>query len=117
MYPLPDRVHCPLRGGHSTRDTNPNGSPRVSSANAVADNIDYDDIKHFIKENTTPGQGKSISVPGRGDDKLAEFENALFHILADQHQRIDLFVKSKAGEIQRRLGEFLSCAMRGARMR
>ncbi|CZT20968.1 uncharacterized protein RCC_06829 [Ramularia collo-cygni] len=66
-------------------------------------NIDYDDIKYFIKEHTTPGQGKSVSVPGRGDDKLIEFENALFHILADQHQRIDLFVKSKSGEIQRRL--------------
>lgn len=76
----------------------------LANANAVADNIDYDDIKHFIKENTTPGQGKSVSVPGRGDDKLAEFENALFHILADQHHRIDLFVKSKSGEIQRRLG-------------
>ncbi|EME44432.1 hypothetical protein DOTSEDRAFT_152287 [Dothistroma septosporum NZE10] len=66
-------------------------------------NIDYDDIKNFIKENTTPGKGKTVSVPGRGDDKLAEFENSLFNILADQHQRIDLFVKSKAGEIQRRL--------------
>ncbi|KAM3420682.1 hypothetical protein BST61_g3937 [Cercospora zeina] len=66
-------------------------------------NIDYDDIKHFIKEKTTPGKGKTISVPGRGEDKVAEFENALFHILQDQHQRIDLFVKSKAGEIQRRL--------------
>ncbi|SMR64034.1 unnamed protein product [Zymoseptoria tritici ST99CH_1A5] len=66
-------------------------------------NIDYDDIKHFIKEHTTPGKGKTVSVPGRGDDKLVEFENALFHILADQHQRIDLFVRSKAGEIQRRL--------------
>ncbi|GIZ44449.1 hypothetical protein CKM354_000764600 [Cercospora kikuchii] len=66
-------------------------------------NIDYDDVKHFIKEHTTPGKGKTISVPGRGEDKLAEFENALFHILQDQHQRIDLFVKSKAGEIHRRL--------------
>lgn len=73
---------------------------------AFTDNIDYDDIKHFIKENTTPGKGKSVSVPGRGEDKLFEFENALFHILQDQHERINLFVKSKAGEIQRRLGEF-----------
>jgi hypothetical protein len=74
---------------------------------ACADNIDYDDIKYFIKEHTTPGKGKTVSVPGRGDDKLAEFENALFHILADQHQRIDLFVRSKAGEIQRRLGKMI----------
>ncbi|EME85053.1 uncharacterized protein MYCFIDRAFT_214933 [Pseudocercospora fijiensis CIRAD86] len=66
-------------------------------------NIDYDDIKHFIKENTTPGKGKSVSVPGKGDDKLEHFEHALFHILADQHHRIDLFARSKSGEIQRRL--------------
>lgn len=79
----------------------------LPSANSVStDNIDYDDIKHFIKENTTAGKGKTVSIPGRGEDKLVEFENALFHILQDQHQRIDLFVKSKAGEIQRRLGEF-----------
>lgn len=53
-------------------------------------------------------------MPGRGDDKLVEFENALFHILADQHQRIDLFVRSKAGEIQRRLGE-LFCILSARR--
>jgi len=69
-----------------------------------ADNIDYDDIKHFIKERTTPGQGKAVAVPGRGDDKADEFENDLFAILEEQHHRIDLFVKSKAREIQHRLG-------------
>lgn len=69
-----------------------------------ADNIDYDDIKHFIKERTTPGQGKSVAVPGRGDDKANDFENDLFTILEEQHHRIDLFVKSKAREIQHRLG-------------
>jgi SPX domain protein involved in polyphosphate accumulation len=67
-------------------------------------NIDYDDIKYFIKEHTTPGKGKTISVPGRPDEKLAKLENDLFRILEEQHQRIDLFVKSKAGEVQRRLG-------------
>lgn len=79
-----------------------------SANNLSVDNIDYDDIKHFIKENTTPGKGKAVSVPGRGEAKLQEFENGLFHHLAEQHHRIDLFVKSKAGEIQRRLGELQS---------
>lgn len=81
----------------------------LTANDATADNIDYDDIKNFIKENTTPGKGKTLSVPGRGDDKLLQFENSLFHILVDQHQRIHLFVRSKAGEIQRRLGEFAIC--------
>ncbi|CAK3867013.1 SPX domain-containing [Lecanosticta acicola] len=68
-------------------------------------NIDYDDVKNFIKENTTPGHGKTISVPGRTDDKLLAFEKELFHILAEQHSRIGLFVKSKVSEIQHRLDD------------
>jgi hypothetical protein len=62
-------------------------------------------VKHLIKEHTTPGKGKSVSVPGKTDNKLVDFENTLFAVLEDQHHRIDLFVRSKAGEIQRRLGE------------
>ncbi|KAI7113917.1 hypothetical protein KC337_g17942, partial [Hortaea werneckii] len=54
-------------------------------------NIDYDDIKHFIKEGTTSGRGKTVSIPGRDDDKRLEFENSLFAIFAEQHHRIDLF--------------------------
>lgn len=73
-----------------------------------ADNIDYDDIKNFIKERTTPGKGKTIAVPGQPDDKAQGFENDLYLILEEQHSRIDLFVKSKAREIQHRLGEYNS---------
>lgn len=68
------------------------------------DNIDYDEIKAFIKENTTPGNGTAVSIPGTGDDLGQEVEDALFDILLQQHQRINLFVWSKAGEIKRRLG-------------
>jgi len=50
-------------------------------------------------------------VPGRGvDDKARQFENDLFLILEEQHHRIDLFVKSKAREIQHRLGESVEVA-------
>ncbi|KAK0862915.1 hypothetical protein LTS02_006859 [Friedmanniomyces endolithicus] len=70
---------------------------------AGRDNIDYDDIKGFIKEQTTSGKGKSVAVPGRPDERLQQFEDSLFFILKEQHHRIDLFVKSKAGEIRRRL--------------
>lgn len=68
-----------------------------------AHNIDYDEIKRFIKKRTSPGKGETISVPGRGDEKLADFEAELSDILTQQHERINLFVKSKAGEIKRRL--------------
>ncbi|KAL1302136.1 hypothetical protein AAFC00_002570 [Neodothiora populina] len=66
-------------------------------------NIDYDEIKHFIKENTTPGNGSTISIPGTGDTRGQEIEHALFDILCQQHKRINLFVWSKTGEIKRRL--------------
>lgn len=74
-----------------------------------ADNIDYDDIKHYIKEHTTPGNGTSISIPGAGDARGKELEDSLFGILQQQHQRITLFVRSKAGEIERRLGKTVDC--------
>ncbi|KAH9820947.1 SPX domain [Teratosphaeria destructans] len=69
----------------------------------VPDNIDYDEVKYFIKEQTTPAKGKSAPVPGCGDEQLQQVESQLFRILTNQHDRVDLFVKSKAGEIQRRL--------------
>ncbi|KAG9886211.1 hypothetical protein KCU94_g17269, partial [Aureobasidium melanogenum] len=66
-------------------------------------NIDYDDVKHYIKENTTAGNGNSISIPGAGDARGKELEDSLYGILQQQHQRITLFVRSKTGEIERRL--------------
>lgn len=44
-------------------------------------------------------------MPGRGDDVAQKFESELYLVLEEQHQRIDLFVKSKAREIQHRLGK------------
>ncbi|KAI4724146.1 hypothetical protein E4T49_08105 [Aureobasidium sp. EXF-10728] len=66
-------------------------------------NVDYDDVKHYIKENTTAGNGNSISIPGAGDVRGKELEDNLYGILQQQHQRITLFVRSKTGEIERRL--------------
>ena len=73
----------------------------------IADNIDYDVIKQYIKEQTSPGKDKVLSAPGRDRETPQEFEKSLFAVFADQHQRIDLFVRSKAGEIRRRLGKSL----------
>ncbi|KAF9637940.1 SPX domain-containing protein [Lasiodiplodia theobromae] len=66
-------------------------------------NVDYDEIKHLIKEHTTPGNGKAVSIPGQPDVNRNQFEDQLFDILSGEHQRIDLFVRSKSGEIERRL--------------
>lgn len=35
---------------------------------------------------------------------MAKFEQAFFNELSNQHDRVDLFVNSKADEISRRLG-------------
>ncbi|KAF2100937.1 hypothetical protein NA57DRAFT_55009 [Rhizodiscina lignyota] len=66
-------------------------------------NLDYDEVKHLIKEHTSPGKGKAVSIPGRGNVSERDFESLLFNVLRDQFVRIELFVKSKNGEIERRL--------------
>ncbi|KAL9002076.1 MAG: hypothetical protein Q9188_004968, partial [Gyalolechia gomerana] len=68
-------------------------------------NVDYNDLKRLIKIRTTRGQGEALTIPGHQNEarSLQAFENEFFAELVDQHQRVDLFVQSKAGEINRRL--------------
>ena len=42
-------------------------------------------------------------IPGQQDTALAKFEDELFLELCRQHDRVDLFVSSKANELSRRL--------------
>ncbi|KAA8903162.1 hypothetical protein FN846DRAFT_65070 [Sphaerosporella brunnea] len=60
-------------------------------------NVDYTEIKNLIKEYTTK------RPPVTTSDQHTEFEDELFEVFMDQLGRIDLFVKSKAGEIDRRI--------------
>jgi hypothetical protein len=72
--------------------------------------VEYNEIKHLIKARTTRDQAHAISIPGRGNGEntaLKEFEDELYSELSEQHQRIDLFVFSKSGEVSRRLGKSL----------
>ena len=77
----------------------------TSSQAPRLDNVDYNDLKRLIKVRTTRGQGEALSIPGHGNEAkaLKAFEHEFYRELADQHQRVDLFVHSKAGEISRRL--------------
>src|ERR1700760_2058056 len=63
------------------------------------ENVAYDSIKVLIKEHTTPGKGKAVAIPGQGDRVDSKFENELFDIFAEQHSNVNLFVRSKSGEI------------------
>ncbi|KAL9011793.1 MAG: hypothetical protein Q9173_003383, partial [Seirophora scorigena] len=68
-------------------------------------NVDYNDLKRLIKARTTRGQGEAWTIPGHSNEAkaLQAFEDEFFAHLVDQHQRVNLFVQSKAGEIRRRL--------------
>jgi hypothetical protein len=74
------------------------------------DNVDYNELKHLIKVNTTRDQGQAIPIPGHDDSALQKFENLFYGELWNQHDRVDLFVKSKADEYSRRLRQWHSSA-------
>jgi hypothetical protein len=60
----------------------------------------------LIKARTTDAEAQAIPVPGGENktDALKKLEDELYVELLKQHQRVDLFVQSKSGEIKRRLG-------------
>ncbi|KAF4333690.1 hypothetical protein FBEOM_12486 [Fusarium beomiforme] len=70
-------------------------------------NLDYNSLKHEIKLYTTRDQTTALPIPGRKDEALSRFEDGFYMELGCQHQRVHLFVLSKADEISRRL-EYLA---------
>ncbi|KUJ15647.1 SPX-domain-containing protein [Mollisia scopiformis] len=66
-------------------------------------NVDYNELKNLIKVHTTKDQAQAIAIPGQADSHLERFEALFFNELSNQHDRVDLFVKSKADEVHRRL--------------
>ncbi|KAI1140271.1 hypothetical protein F5Y05DRAFT_311497 [Hypoxylon sp. FL0543] len=66
-------------------------------------NIDYNSLKHQIKAHTSKDQATAIAIPGQQDQALKKFEDAFYLELCNQHNRVGLFVTSKADEISRRL--------------
>lgn len=70
------------------------------------ENIDYNSLKHHIKAHTTKDQATAIAIPGRPNAALTKFEDDFYDELCRQHDRVDLFVSSKADEIARRLRRF-----------
>ena len=73
----------------------------------MADNVDYNGLKHLIKERTSNIKTNPVTIPGQASpsDAWTQLENELFSILRQQHERVSLFSKSKCGEIQRRLDQ------------
>jgi hypothetical protein len=52
---------------------------------------------------TTRDQATAMAIPGHKDEALSRFEDGLYMELGRQHERLQLFVSSKADEISRRL--------------
>jgi hypothetical protein len=69
----------------------------------VTDNVDYDRLKNLIKVNTTKDQARALAIPGQADTALERFEDLFFDELCNEHDRPDLFVRSKVDEINCRL--------------
>ena len=82
--------------------------PPPASANEqpppAPDNVDYDSLKYEIKINTRRDQARAMAIPGHRDPALLRFETGFYEELCAQHDRVDLFVSSKAAEIASRLG-------------
>ncbi|EXK76087.1 hypothetical protein FOQG_19153 [Fusarium oxysporum f. sp. raphani 54005] len=70
-------------------------------------NLDYNSLKHEIKLHTMRDQATAMAIPGRKDEALSRFEDGFYMELGRQHERLHLFVLSKADEILRRL-EYLA---------
>ncbi|KAK2589452.1 hypothetical protein QQS21_012871 [Conoideocrella luteorostrata] len=75
-------------------------------------NLDYNSLKHEIKVHTTRDQATAIAIPGHQDTALKKFEDGLYLELCRQHDRVDLFISSKADEISRRLEHLASKVQR-----
>ncbi|KAK7903477.1 hypothetical protein LTR67_001497 [Exophiala xenobiotica] len=69
----------------------------------VAYNVKYNEIKHLIKTRTSAGVAVPVGIPVQGKSKWEELENELFRLLEAEYDNVTLFLRSKQGEIERRL--------------
>jgi hypothetical protein len=71
--------------------------------------MDYNFLKHMIKIHTTPEHegGVRIPIPGCVDEDALKFERQFYAEVCQSYDGVSLFVFSKAGELDRRLGAFL----------
>ncbi|RMZ69261.1 spx domain-containing [Pyrenophora seminiperda CCB06] len=97
---IPEWGHCKLLTSLCYRE-------RRLAANhwAHTDNIDYDYLKDLIKHQTTPGTNKAVSIPGQGESTERAFGDTFFKVLAEQHDRINLFHSGDVSEVRQWLSE------------
>ncbi|EXJ77424.1 hypothetical protein A1O3_09650 [Capronia epimyces CBS 606.96] len=69
----------------------------------AAYNVNYNEIKNLIKERTSAGVAVPRDIPAQGKSRWEELENQLFKLLSAEYDNVTLFLRSKQGEIERRL--------------
>jgi len=69
----------------------------------AAYNVKYNELKHLIKTRTSAGVVVPVGIPVQGKSKWEELENELFRLLEAEYDNVTLFLRSKQGEIERRL--------------
>ena len=69
----------------------------------AAYNVNYNELKRLIKERTSSGTAVPVTIPTAGISRWHDLENELFKVLSAEHDNVALFLRSKQGEIERRL--------------
>ena len=69
----------------------------------AAYNVNYNQIKHLIKVRTSAGPAVPVSIPSAGVGRWHDLENELYDVLKQEYDNVALFLRSKQGEIERRL--------------
>lgn len=87
---------------------------RLSIPKWAAYNLNYNELKRLIKLRTTTGLPTPLPIPGQTDHRWSLLEDELYGILKEQYENIALFVRSKHGEIERRLA-YLDKSVRSAK--
>ncbi|KIV88749.1 hypothetical protein PV10_08400 [Exophiala mesophila] len=69
----------------------------------AAYNFKYNELKHLIKSRTSAGHAVPLDIPSHGKSRWEELDTQLLKLLQDEYDNITLFLRSKQGEIDRRL--------------
>lgn len=72
----------------------------------AAYNVKYNEIKHLIKTRTSAGADGAavpLDIPSQRKGRWEELDHVLFNRLQAEYDNVTLFLRSKQGEIERRL--------------
>ena len=69
----------------------------------AAYNVNYNQLKHLIKVRTSSGSALPVSIPSASVSRWHDLEKELYNVIKQEYENVGLFLRSKQGEIERRL--------------